>query len=107
MNGMAERIVITKKTTQAKDIRDAVGHRYGTILPAEGHLFDLVVPEDVEPSGRRWSATLLRPDGEIQGCHLARELAERLAHVHQLTTIADLPRKLHHELEATRNPGRT
>ncbi len=60
---MAEQIVITEKTSQAKDIRDAVGHRYGTILPAEGHLFDLVEPEDVEPSWKRWSATLLRPDG--------------------------------------------
>lgn len=60
---MAGQIVITEKTSQAKDIRDAVGHRYGTILPAEGHLFDLVEPEDVEPAWKRWSAVLLRPDG--------------------------------------------
>ncbi len=60
---MAEQIVITEKTSQARDIRDAVGQRYGAILPAEGHLFDLVEPEDVEPSWKRWSATLLRPDG--------------------------------------------
>ncbi len=60
---MAEQIVITEKTSQAKDIRDAVGHRYGSILPAEGHLFDLVEPEAVDPAWKRWSATLLRPDG--------------------------------------------
>ncbi|MGI4796233.1 MAG: type IA DNA topoisomerase [Janthinobacterium lividum] len=60
---MAEQIVITEKTSQAKDIRDAIGHRYGTILPAEGHLFDLVEPEGVDPAWKRWSATLLRPDG--------------------------------------------
>ena len=37
---MADQIVITEKTSQAKDIRAAVGSRYGDILPAEGHLFD-------------------------------------------------------------------
>ena len=39
---MADQIVITEKTSQAKDIRTAVGSRYGDILPAEGHLFDLL-----------------------------------------------------------------
>jgi DNA topoisomerase IA len=43
---MVDQIVITEKTTQAKDIRAAVGSRYGEILPAEGHLFDLLEPED-------------------------------------------------------------
>ena len=33
---MADQIVITEKTSQAKDIRAAVGSRYGDILPAEG-----------------------------------------------------------------------
>ena len=63
VNTMADQIVITEKTSQARDIRDAVGHRYGAILPAEGHLFDLVEPEDVEPNWKRWSAVLLRPEG--------------------------------------------
>ena len=63
MNGMVEQIVITEKTSQAKDIREAVGSRYGAILPAEGHLFDLVEPEEVEPSWKGWSPVLLRPDG--------------------------------------------
>jgi DNA topoisomerase-3 len=63
MNIMAEQIVITEKTSQAKDIRDAVGGRYGTILPAEGHLFDLLEPDDVEPAWKRWSSVLLRPNG--------------------------------------------
>jgi hypothetical protein len=43
---MADQIVITEKTSQAKDTRAAVGSRYGDILPAEGHLFDLLEPED-------------------------------------------------------------
>ena len=60
---MADQIVITEKTSQAKDVRGAVGSRYGDILPAEGHLFDLVEPEDVMPEWKRWSPILLRPEG--------------------------------------------
>jgi DNA topoisomerase-3 len=60
---MADQIVITEKTSQAKDVRAAVGSRYGDILPAEGHLFDLLEPEDVVPAWKRWSAILLRPEG--------------------------------------------
>src|SRR6201993_227889 len=60
---MADQIVITEKTSQAKDIRTAVGSRYGDILPAEGHLFDLLEPEDVVPAWKRWSPILLRPEG--------------------------------------------
>ncbi|WP_426958973.1 type IA DNA topoisomerase [Muricoccus radiodurans] len=60
---MTDQIVITEKTSQAKDVRAAVGGRYGAILPAEGHLFDLVEPEDVVPEWKRWSPILLRPDG--------------------------------------------
>ena len=60
---MAEQIVITEKTSQAKDVRAAVGGRYGTILAAEGHLLDLQEPEDVVPEWKRWSSVLLRPEG--------------------------------------------
>jgi DNA topoisomerase-3 len=60
---MAEQIVITEKTSQAKDVRAAVGSRYGDILPAEGHLFELLEPEDVVPAWKRWSSILLRPEG--------------------------------------------
>ena len=60
---MADQIVITEKTSQAKDVRAAVGSRYGDILPAEGHLIDLLEPEDVVPEWKRWSPILLRPEG--------------------------------------------
>src|ERR1035437_9412445 len=60
---MPNQIVITEKTSQAKDVRAAVGSRYGDILPAEGHLFDLLEPEDVVPAWKRWSPILLRPEG--------------------------------------------
>ena len=60
---MADQIVITEKSSQAKDVRVAVGSRYGEILAAEGHLFDLLEPEDVLPAWKRWSPILLRPEG--------------------------------------------
>ena len=60
---MADQIVITEKSSQAKDVRAAVGSRYGDVLPAEGHLFDLLEPQDVVPEWKRWSPVLLRPDG--------------------------------------------
>jgi DNA topoisomerase-3 len=60
---MADQIVITEKTSQAKDVRSAVGSRYGDILPAEGHLLDLMEPEEAVPAWKRWSTILLRPEG--------------------------------------------
>lgn len=63
-----EQIVITEKTSQAKDVRAAVGSRYGEILPAEGHLFDLLEPEDVVPAWKRWSPILLRPESLYDTC---------------------------------------
>src|ERR1019366_1118446 len=54
---------ITEKSSQARDVRAALGNRYGAILPAEGHLITLLEPEEVNPDWKRWSAVLLRPDG--------------------------------------------
>ena len=50
---MTDQIVITEKSSQAKDVRAAVGSRYGAVLPAEGHLLDLCEPEDVNPAWKR------------------------------------------------------
>src|ERR1700694_3878303 len=60
---MPDQVVITEKSSQAKDGGAAVASRYGDILPAEGHLFDLLEPEDVVPAWKHWSPILLRPDG--------------------------------------------
>ena len=60
---MTGQFVITEKSSQAKDVRAAVGSRYGAVLAAEGRLLDLCEPEDVNPDWKRWSAVLLRPDG--------------------------------------------
>ena len=60
---MPDQVVITEKASQARDVRAAVGGRYGTILAAEGHLLDLAEPEDVDPAWKRWAPVLLRPEG--------------------------------------------
>ena len=60
---IAGQFVITEKASQARDVRAAVGGRYGPVLAAEGHLLDLLEPEDVVPAWKRWTATLLRPGG--------------------------------------------
>ena len=60
---MIRQLVITEKSSQAKDVRAAVGSRYGAVLAAEGHLLDLCEPEDVNPAWKRWSTVLLRAEG--------------------------------------------
>ncbi len=60
---MTEQIVIAEKSSQARDIRAAVGSTYGLVLPAEGHLIDLQEPEQAVPAWKRWSTALLRPEG--------------------------------------------
>ena len=60
---MTVQLVITEKSSQARDVRAAVGSRYGKVLAAEGHLLELREPEDVNPGWKRWSTELPRPDG--------------------------------------------
>lgn len=56
-------LIITEKSSQAKDLRAALGTRYGRILPAEGHLLRLAEPDEVDPAWKRWTPTLLKPEG--------------------------------------------
>ena len=43
-------LIITEKTSQAKDLAAALGDRFGKILPAEGHLLRLAEPDEVNPA---------------------------------------------------------
>jgi DNA topoisomerase III len=56
-------LIITEKTSQAKDLRAALGERFGQILPAEGHLLRLAEPDEVNAAWKSWSCVLLKPDG--------------------------------------------
>src|SRR5208282_2950676 len=64
---MADQIVITEKSSQAKDVRAAVGSRYGDVLAAEGHLLDLLEPEDVVPAWKK--AATKPPSSELFARH--------------------------------------
>jgi hypothetical protein len=56
-------LIITEKTSQAKDLAAALGDRFGKILPAEGHLLRLAEPDEVNGAWKSWSCVLLKPDG--------------------------------------------
>ncbi|ATQ69187.1 MULTISPECIES: DNA topoisomerase [Methylosinus] len=56
-------LIITEKSSQAKDLRAALGARYGQILPAEGHLLRLAEPDEINPAWKSWSCVVLKPDG--------------------------------------------
>ena len=55
-------LIITEKTSQARDLRAALGDRFGEILPAEGHLLRLAEPHEVNPQWKSWACVLLKPD---------------------------------------------
>lgn len=55
-------LIITEKTSQARDLRAALGDRFGQILPAEGHLLRLAEPHEVNASWKSWACVLLKPD---------------------------------------------
>ena len=54
-------LIITEKSSQARDLRAALGDRYGEILPAEGHLLRLAEPHEVKPHWKSWACELLKP----------------------------------------------
>jgi DNA topoisomerase-3 len=56
-------LIIVEKPSQARDLRAAIGNRFGEILPAEGHLIRLAEPDEVNAAWKRWSCDLLKPDG--------------------------------------------
>jgi DNA topoisomerase III len=55
-------LIITEKTSQARDVAAALGDRFGKILPAEGHLLRLAEPDEVNSTWKSWSCVLLKPD---------------------------------------------
>ncbi len=56
-------LIITEKTSQARDLRAALGDRFGEILPAEGHLLRLAEPHEVNTAWKSWACVLLKPEG--------------------------------------------
>ena len=54
-------LIITEKSSQARDLKRALGDSYGEILPAEGHLLRLAEPHEVNPLWKSWTCDLLCP----------------------------------------------
>ena len=44
---MGGSLVIAEKPSQARNLREALGNRYGRILSARGHIFKLAEPAEV------------------------------------------------------------
>ena len=59
-------LIITEKTSQARDLRAALGDRFGQILPAEGHLLRLAEPHEVNAAWKAWACVLLKPTASIR-----------------------------------------
>ena len=61
-------VIIVEKPSQARDLRAAIGSRFGEILPAEGHLIRLAEPDEVNAEWKCWSCDLLKPEGVYPPC---------------------------------------
>ncbi|MFT5786528.1 MAG: DNA topoisomerase-3 [Ascidiaceihabitans sp.] len=59
---MSDSLVIAEKPSQARNLRDALGNRFGRILSARGHIFRLAEPAEVNVSWKKWSYEVLRPE---------------------------------------------
>ena len=57
-----ETVVICEKPSQARNIRAAIGDNFGKILPAQGHLLRLEMPEEINPAWSRWNYDILIPE---------------------------------------------
>lgn len=55
-------IIITEKSSQAKDVEAAVGDQYGKVYAAQGHLLVLEEPGEANPDWMMWGFDLLRPE---------------------------------------------
>lgn len=84
-------IVIAEKPDQARLYEGAVGSRYGAILAARGHLFELAEPEEVDPAWKSWSATLLRPASGFYPTRIKAEAdaKRRFAAIREAARAAD------------------
>lgn len=55
-------VVICEKPSQACNVRDAIGNKYGKVLAARGHIFRLALPHEVKDEWKKWSFEVLRPE---------------------------------------------
>ena len=94
-------LVITEKSSQARDLRAALGDRFGQILPAEGHLLRLAEPHEVNAAWKSWASILLKPN-DLYPTHPApggsrsaklQAIASALKHCDQVILATDCDRE--------------
>ena len=54
-------VVLCEKSSQASNIRTAVGDRFGEVVAAQGHLLELAEPHEMRSERQFWSDELLHP----------------------------------------------
>jgi DNA topoisomerase-3 len=59
---MGGSLIIAEKPSQARNLREALGNRYGKVLSARGHIFRLAEPAEVNAAWKKWSYEVLRPE---------------------------------------------
>lgn len=86
---MSKSVVICEKPSQAKAIKQAVGTKYGVVLPARGHILTLKEPDDVRDAWKgKWTAGLLWP-GEFYGKKPVEDARNFLNEIRSAATDAD------------------
>lgn len=74
---MSGTLVICEKPSQARALKAALGDRFGTVLPARGHILTLEEPEDARPEWKKWNTDLLWP-GKFYGKKPVRDTRDYL-----------------------------
>lgn len=67
-------IVICEKSTQAGNLKKALGTRFGPILPAQGHLISVLEPDDVNPE--KWGGPVWHPGLMYEGKFYPKDVAK-------------------------------
>lgn len=60
-SGIMASIVICEKASQATHVREALGTRFGRVLPARGHIMRLKEPQEENEAWLKWTTELLHP----------------------------------------------
>lgn len=73
------KLVICEKSSQAKNIKSAIGNSFGEVLAMQGHLIELKMPNDgVE--NYEWDCRLVEPDGKkVSSSPLKKKIAKTIS----------------------------
>ena len=81
-NRSSSAVILCEKPSQARNLKAALGTRYGEIVAARGHLLTLKEPQEVNPDWVKWSTAILCPD-KPYGKKTTRGSGKPLAEIRQ------------------------